>query len=229
MAVAVGLDPDGDGPIEALLTPPLALTQREQLIAAVNTNPWRMILPPPAGVGQGYVAGGQADISGWVGDGAATRSPADRGHASFWIDERGCGHIGEIGRALPARCAVAGFARLLENGQIVREPSRTLHPRTALGLDAEGRWLTLVVVDGRQPGTSEGVSERELAEILLGFDCRDAINLDGGGSSVLLYGEEAGSPRIRNRPSDAAGPRPVPVLLGVRRRIRADNQDAARE
>jgi exopolysaccharide biosynthesis protein len=49
-------------------------------------------------------------------------------------------------------------------------------------------------------------------------DCREAFNLDGGGSSILLLGQPEERLEIVNRPSDTLGPRPLPVMLGVRRR-----------
>ena len=98
------------------------------------------------------------------------------------------------------------------------EASDVRHPRTALGLDRTGRWLTLLVVDGRQQGYSEGVSLRELAEIMLAEGCWQALNLDGGGSSIMLMAEAPNSFKVLNRPSDPGGPRPIPVMLGVRRR-----------
>ncbi len=119
-----------------------------------------------------------------------------------------------------ARWAVSGFGVLLREGQIIPRPSEVRHPRTAAGLDESGRWLTLFVVDGRRTDYSEGVSERELAELMREFDCHDALNLDGGGSSILLYRDQeaADSLRVMNLPSDLWGPRPIPVMLGIARR-----------
>ena len=74
------------------------------------------------------------------------------------------------------------------------------------------------MVDGRQTGYSEGVSERELAGLMREAGCRAAFNLDGGGSSILLLGRPNERLEIVNRPSDSFGPRPVPVMLGIRRR-----------
>jgi exopolysaccharide biosynthesis protein len=74
------------------------------------------------------------------------------------------------------------------------------------------------VVDGRQPGYSEGVSLQELAELMQLFGCWDALNLDGGGSTIMLLGEDPDQLQIMNRPSDKNGPRPVPVMLGIRRK-----------
>ncbi len=48
--------------------------------------------------------------------------------------------------------------------------------------------------------------------------CWDALNLDGGGSTIMLLGEDPDQLQIMNRPSDKNGPRPVPVMLGIRRK-----------
>ena len=43
----------------------------------------------------------------------------------------------------------------------------------------------LYEVDGRQSGYSGGLSEKDLADELLQQGCQWAVNLDGGGSSIL--------------------------------------------
>lgn len=60
------------------------------------------------------------------------------------------------------------------------------HPRTAIALSRDERTLTIVVVDGRQPNYSEGVTLPELADILIEQGGYTALNLDGGGSSTLV-------------------------------------------
>jgi hypothetical protein len=77
--------------------------------------------------------------------------------------------------------------------------------RSAVGLSRSGR-LVLVTVDGIR-GFSGGLKLRELAKLLKSIGIRDAINLDGGGSSIMVYGE-----RILNRPSSGS-PRPVSTGL----------------
>ena len=57
----------------------------------------------------------------------------------------------------------------------------------------------------------------ELAGILKARGCSQAINLDGGGSSIMLVQEPGHGVRTVNSPSGKE-PRPVPVMLGVRRR-----------
>lgn len=75
------------------------------------------------------------------------------------------------------------------------------HPRTAVGRTLAGD-IWFVAVDGRSPA-SAGATIQELATIMFSLGCRDAINLDGGGSTALnILGTTV------NRPSD--GPeRPV--------------------
>jgi hypothetical protein len=91
------------------------------------------------------------------------------------------------------------------------------HPRTAVGLARDGRRLLLVVVDGRQKPYSDGMTLRELADVMRTLGARDAINLDGGGSTTMVYADtgNAGTLRIANRPSDAAGERAVANALAV--------------
>lgn len=69
------------------------------------------------------------------------------------------------------------------------------HPRTAVGVTREGRFL-FVVLDGRQPH-SVGMTLAELADEMAAMGAVEALNLDGGGSSTLYAGG-----RVRNSPSD---------------------------
>ncbi len=85
------------------------------------------------------------------------------------------------------------------------------NPRTAVGIDADSSKLYFLVVDGRQPGFSVGMSLYELADFMISFGMYQAVNLDGGGSSVIVVRNQ-----IVNSPSDAAGERPVAnALLAV--------------
>ncbi len=97
------------------------------------------------------------------------------------------------------------------------------HPRTAVGIAADGRRLLLVVVDGRQRPYSDGMTLRELANLMLALGAPDAINLDGGGSTTLVFADpdSGGLLRIANRPSDPAGERPVGDALAIVQGCRA--------
>jgi len=83
------------------------------------------------------------------------------------------------------------------------------HPRTAVGVRADGRIL-LVAVDGRQPERSVGMTIAELAALLLELGAVEALNMDGGGSTTLVAGG-----RVVNHPSDLTGERPVGDALLV--------------
>ena len=102
-------------------------------------------------------------------------------------------------------------------------PIFSRHPRTAAGVARDGRRLILAVVDGRQSPYSDGMSLNELATLMLALGARDAVNLDGGGSSTLLYADRAsaGALRIANRPSDKEGERAVGDALALVNRCEA--------
>jgi exopolysaccharide biosynthesis protein len=59
-------------------------------------------------------------------------------------------------------------------------------PRTAIGL-IDDNHLLFVVVDGRSTGYSRGVTMTELAQIFTDREAELAYNLDGGGSSAMVF------------------------------------------
>jgi hypothetical protein len=97
--------------------------------------------------------------------------------------------------------ALAGNEQIVTGGRVTAVSSGWNHrlgPRTAVGL-ADNRKLILFVVDGRQPGVSEGMSVPEVANLLIGdYRVVDALNLDGGGSTTLAIADP--TPRIANVP-----------------------------
>jgi hypothetical protein len=86
---------------------------------------------------------------------------------------------------------------LVDDGEVVTK-TLDIHPRTAAGVSRDGRYLLLSVVDGRQPGLSEGISLVELAEWMKQLGCWDAMNFDGGGSTTLVVKSPDGSPKVMN-------------------------------
>ncbi len=91
---------------------------------------------------------------------------------------------------IPLHNTLAGEARLLRDGSIVAPTANeTLHPRTAVGLSSDQRMLYLFTVDGRNTGHSLGVTRPELADFMRMFGATDAINLDGGGSTTLVFAD----------------------------------------
>jgi exopolysaccharide biosynthesis protein len=59
------------------------------------------------------------------------------------------------------------------------------HPRAALGLSEDA--LVAVACDGRRSRVDAGLSMLELADVMVQLGARDAINLDGGGSTTLVH------------------------------------------
>ena len=110
-----------------------------------------------------------------------------------------------------------GGCLLVENGKNSGEKAsaslRARHPRTAAGLTRDRRELILVVVDGRQPGWSIGMTLPELGALMIRLGAHTALNFDGGGSSSFLY-RPAGGATVTNRPSDGSW-RPVANQLAV--------------
>jgi uncharacterized protein YigE (DUF2233 family) len=58
------------------------------------------------------------------------------------------------------------------------------HPRTAVGVLANGNWI-FVVVDGRQKD-AQGFSILQLARFMKKLGCTEALNLDGGGTATMV-------------------------------------------
>jgi hypothetical protein len=115
--------------------------------------------------------------------------------------------------------AISGDRMLVEKGDIVEGlDDEELDPRTAIGINRNGRYLYIVVVDGRQPFYSNGATFQELAEIFKAQGAYFAMAMDGGGSSTLVVEGKDGSPRIMNSPIDNYIPgreRPVGNHLGI--------------
>jgi len=66
------------------------------------------------------------------------------------------------------------------------------HPRTIIGQKANGE-VVLAVVDGRQTTKGMyGATSVEMSAIMAYYDCVDAWNLDGGGSSTLIVRKQPG-------------------------------------
>jgi len=147
-----------------------------------------------------------------------------RGAAADWIRSRlRPGTAVEVRTRIEAEPAlpfepdflIGGGPRLLRAGRMVPSESEAFpkgfyasrHPRTAIGVRADGR-LVLAVVDGRQPGLSLGMSIDELAGLMTERGCLEALNLDGGGSTTMVV-----KGKVVNSPSDPAGERPVSDAL----------------
>lgn len=82
------------------------------------------------------------------------------------------------------------------------------HPRTGVGIKADGKIL-LVTVDGRRPRHSRGMTLIGFARLMKSLGASHALNLDGGGSTTMVV-----KGKVVNRPSDG-GERPVGSALMI--------------
>jgi hypothetical protein len=160
----------------------------------------------------GLLLTGTGDAAGFLRDAALPRSRAE-------IELT----LTTAGRQLDLaqqRLLVGGGPRLLRGGRVAvtaraegfappQAPAfygtfvAARQPRTLAGVRADGK-LLLVTVDGRRPGWSTGMTFPEAARLMRSLGARDAINLDGGGSTTMTVRGE-----VVNRPSDRTGERPV--------------------
>ena len=75
--------------------------------------------------------------------------------------------------------------------------------------------VVFVVVDGRLPEAA-GVSTTELSLIMSWLGCRDALNLDGGGSSTMVFDGNVVNHPSDNKKFDHQGERVVANAIVVR-------------
>lgn len=112
----------------------------------------------------------------------------------------------EVSEEMEANQAVGGGPVLVQDGEIEVYSeeegfggSHVLrHPRTAIGYCYENK-LIMMVIDGRQK-TSAGVTLPELAYLMKSLGAKEAVNLDGGGSSAMVAAGE-----VVNIPADIPG------------------------
>jgi len=148
------------------------------------------------------------------------------------FDSAGVPHIAfftlQNGRLLPFHPlqAVGGRPVLVRDSAIVGDVDtfgqasfRERNPRTAAGIARNGKRLILVVVDGREYENA-GMTLRETANLMLALGARDAINLDGGGSTTMVFADPDSSSKLRiaNHPSDREGERTVGDALAIVKR-----------
>ena len=161
----------------------------------------------PNGNGNGGIPLGIVIHEGELLSGANTRA------ATAVIDYDGILHVGNMtgneAMALNAEWAVSFGPVLVVNGEKCDGLSSGLNPRTAIGQRSDGAIL-LLVVNGRQVG-SMGATYEDLADVMLEYGAVNALNLDGGSSSSMIYEGE-----YLNISSSLVGERPLPTGIIIR-------------
>lgn len=104
--------------------------------------------------------------------------------------------------------AVGGRVRLMTNGNVLPQTSTALEPRTAIGV-TDNNVVYILVADGRNFWYSNGMRYAEMGAVMKALGAKDAINLDGDGSSTFIIRSKAGFEEdrfaIRNWPYDNGG------------------------
>ncbi|SHK54290.1 Predicted protein [Selenomonas ruminantium] len=140
---------------------------------------------------------------GWV---VSVHGTAAEAFAGVQVGDRG-----EITQELGARWDKApdimgAGPRLVQNGQVCVTAGEEQFPgdirygrapRSAVAILKNGNYL-FGVVDGRQ-SNSRGLTLTDWAKLLVKMGAKDAMNLDGGGSSALVIGGQ-----VQNSPSDGS-------------------------
>ena len=128
------------------------------------------------------------------------------GDNSLW---KGFTHI-VGGGPLLLRDGVKATTKAYEQEGFDRSFHSFWHPRTAVGKTADGT-LLFVTVTAANPGVRRGVMLQKLAQLFLDWGATDAVNLDGGFSSMMVIRNEVVSVK-RRRPSRSPSqnrPRPA--------------------
>ncbi|MBM3955171.1 MAG: phosphodiester glycosidase family protein [Planctomycetes bacterium] len=164
------------------------------VVLGVNASPWEPFVP-----GKAFE---HADRMGLVVDDGVVVSPAT-GRPALVIGHDGSAELRVVnpGDDLTAiETAVSGFSFCLIDG-VPSAPDDVLHPRTGFGLSADGKTLFILVADGRQ-AASQGLTVREVGELLRDMGADDGVNMDGGGSTTLVAAPPGSDGfRVVNRPS----------------------------
>ena len=98
---------------------------------------------------------------------------------------------------------ISGGPYLVKNGEVFVDMTEQKlgaiggkNPRTAIGYTQDGNFI-MVAVDGRE-GASVGLTLKELAWFMKSIDCINAMNLDGGGSTVMyVNGRVVNMPKVK--------------------------------
>jgi hypothetical protein len=168
----------------------------------------------------------------WVNGASVDHEPV----AEPWVRARACVHVdGAVRLAARAALPTNPLGDLLHAGPLLVRDGRSVidgtdpegfsagaaqfdsditagrHPRAALGVGENE--LLAVCCDGRRTGLDAGLDLPELADLLIAFGAREAINLDGGGSTTLVH-----RGHLLNRPYstvDQPAPESRPIVTAL--------------
>lgn len=100
--------------------------------------------------------------------------------------------------------AAGGVNYLVKDGEFYKSNTSISgrHPRTAIGFNEDKTEMILVTIDGRNKDYT-GVTQEELANIMMELGSYEAVNMDGGGSTTMgVDFLRNGKASVVNFPSD---------------------------
>ncbi len=212
-----GPDPDGDGKWQTTLMQPTKIAARENFDLVINGDFFdARAVKDAEGTNSGYHAGQWALTEGAAMTDGKTWSVSSNARPCFVVRKNHSVAIEMLARpAAEDFEVIGGNVILVKDGKALPLKNKIRHPRTVVGFNAEKTKLILLVVDGRKPGIAIGMNYEELAAEMLRLGCSDALNLDGGGSSVIAVRDAAtGKIKILNAPTDGHE-RAVADVLGI--------------
>jgi exopolysaccharide biosynthesis protein len=106
-----------------------------------------------------------------------------------------------------------GAVRISDTEELISINNTTSRPRSAIGYTAAGRVVLLAVEGDNSSAGYPGINLADLASMLGSLGCTDAINLDGGGSTSLVIGNQ-----LTVRPGDNGVERPVISALLIKQK-----------
>lgn len=212
-----GEDPDGAGPWQTTLMQPTKIAAREGFALVVNGDFFKVSgVRGVEGTNSGYRAQQWSLVEGAAMTDGVAWSASSTARPCLVVHNDRSVRLEMLTQPGPdTREVVAGNTMLLKDGRALPHSNKDRHPRTAVGLNADGTRMVLLVVDGRKSGVAIGMNYDELAAEMLRLGCHDAMNLDGGGSSVMAIREPGSDTfQILNQPTDGRE-RAVANVLGV--------------
>ena len=211
-----GPDPDGDGKWQTTLMAPTQIAAREKFDLVVNGDFFTAKgVNDGEGTNSHFRAAQWATVAGPAMTDGKTWSSGTNDRPCLVVHTNRSVTIEMLQRPAPGDWEViGGNVLLVHDGQIVPHASKARHPRTVVGLAASGSSLVILVVDGRKPGVATGMTYDELAVEMVRLHCREALNLDGGGSSMMARRDASGILKTVNEPTDGRE-RAVANVLGV--------------
>ncbi len=211
-----GADPDGAGKWETTLMQPTKIAAREKFDLVVNGDFYEVPRVQDGASNVVYRVAGWAAVSGPAASSGQVWSTSAAARPCLVVSKKGKVAIRRLREPRVNDWeVVSGNVMLVHDGKVVPHESKLRHPRTVVGLNQDATRMILLVVDGRKPGVAIGMNYEELAAELVRLGCYDALNFDGGGSSVLAVRDPGtGEFQILNAPTDGRE-RAVANVLGV--------------